>query len=176
MSEAAGIIERSDVILDELAKLGLSLARDLHQRAIAAETAEDATRLAMAFHHISRSIRQTLALPSRLAREARLTARETVQDAERRRERRKDEVRACVQRAIWSEAERWETLPPKERLELQLAADAQSDDFVAGPASEQIARICCALGLKPPPAATPAQAATATAAAPPGPIGWRSSA
>ena len=60
---AAAIPEdRHGRILAELAGMGLELARDLRERALAAETAEEATRLARAFQAISRGVRQTLAL------------------------------------------------------------------------------------------------------------------
>src|ERR1700712_406060 len=116
MSDADGTIERSDLILDELATLGLTLARDLHKRAIEAEDADQAARLAMAFHHISRSVRQSLALQARLARERRQAGGRERDDTERRetprRDQRKAQVQAAVQRLVWTEHERPDDLDP----------------------------------------------------------------
>ena len=58
--------EKQEALLGELADLGMSLARDLHARALAASDDAVACDLALAFHRISRSLRQTLALQSRL--------------------------------------------------------------------------------------------------------------
>jgi hypothetical protein len=63
------IVQRHDRILGELAELGLSLARDLHARAIATQDETQAQGLATAFHRIARDVRLTLALESRLTRE-----------------------------------------------------------------------------------------------------------
>ena len=119
------VMERSDTMLDELAKLGLVLARDLQQRALEAEDNDQAVRLATAFHHVSRSVRQSLALIEKLRRDRRrgllddethLTRRTTEQ-----RDQRKAHLRSAVRRLIWTEAER----PDHERLRL-------SPSFVAG--------------------------------------------
>ena len=70
--------DRHGRILAELAGLSLELSRDLQARALAAETVEDATKLAAAFHRTARAVRQCLALEARLihdrAREARARA------------------------------------------------------------------------------------------------------
>jgi len=160
MAETANTIERADLILDELARLGLQLARDLAQQAGAAKDADQTARLAMAFHHVSRSVRQSLALQARLARETRRGAREAREDAERGdkalRARRATQVRSGVRRAIWAEAAEYEHVTLLSRLELALLSDSADDGFLDGPVERHIARLCRTLGIKP-------------AAAPPGP-------
>jgi hypothetical protein len=59
--------DRDREILETLAELGLEVASALKQRIIAAEDAESADRLSLAFTRVSRSIRQTLAFKAKLA-------------------------------------------------------------------------------------------------------------
>src|SRR5271156_579941 len=59
--------DRDREILEALAELGLEVASALKQRIIAAEEAESADRLSLAFTRVSRSIRQTLAFRAKLA-------------------------------------------------------------------------------------------------------------
>ncbi|MCR5877228.1 hypothetical protein [Phenylobacterium sp. J367] len=60
--------DRHTVTLRALAGMSLELCRDLQQRALNAESPEDAVRLATAFHRVSRGLRQTLALELKLVR------------------------------------------------------------------------------------------------------------
>src|SRR5687767_8645814 len=96
--------------LGELAELGMSLARDLHARALAAETPKEAADLTAGFHRISRSARQTMALEARLLRDAVRHDKEVQRDVEiaarAQVQKRKDRIEACVSRLIWSESER----------------------------------------------------------------------
>ena len=155
MSGPDATIERSDLILDELATLGLTLARDLHARAVEAEDNDQAARLAMAFHHISRSVRQSLALQARLQRDRRRQASED--QAEQRRpapvQARKLQVRAAVQRRVWTERPDWNLFSTRQKLDLILDAEAEDETFLDIPLETHIARIAKALGLKPPPLA-----------------------
>src|SRR6185369_14632847 len=50
------------LMLRRLASLSLELAESLQQRAMEAETTEEAARAAEAFHKVARGLRQTLAL------------------------------------------------------------------------------------------------------------------
>jgi hypothetical protein len=160
MGDADGTIERSDLILDELAKLGLVLARDLQQRALAAEDNDEAARLAMAFHHVSRSVRQSLALTEKLQRDRRRAVRDDIDHTERhtasRRDARKTHVRTIVSRLIWTEAERPDTaLRLCVDLDRHLDAEALDDAFLQGPVRRHVHRLCERLGLKPPAADEP---------------------
>jgi len=151
MSDALETLERSDVMLDELARMGLTLARDLHRRASETEDDEAAVRLALAFHHVSRSVRQSVALSARLQRERRRDAEVRLDSAERRAaariEDRTGRVRAAVEQLSWTETADWRTLSRREKLELLLNAEAASDDFLEGPVEAPIARIARAMGL-----------------------------
>src|ERR1700751_6093350 len=113
MSSATDMTERHGRIRAELSELGLIAARDLQVRLLAAETPKDAAELANALHRLSRSVRQSLALEARLHRDAQAAERDDRRDAERqqaaRRETRKAQVRAAVERLIWTEAEAYET-------------------------------------------------------------------
>ena len=62
MSIATDRAEKHARILGEFADFGLNLVRKLHDQARAAETSEETASLAKAFHSVSRSVRQTLAL------------------------------------------------------------------------------------------------------------------
>jgi len=144
--------ERHGRILAELSELGLGLARELQQRALAAETPEAAADLANAFHRISRSVRQTLALETKLERERRRRAQEDeieeLRQRPQRAERRAAEVREAVERLIWTEAE------SEERAE-ELLADLDdyltweiaSETFLTEPLDGYVARVCEDLGI-----------------------------
>jgi hypothetical protein len=176
--------ERHGRVLAELAELGLTLARTLHEKALAAETPEAACELGLAFHRISRSVRQTLALEARLEREHLRLAREADeerQELERRRvdglAQRKARVRAAVEQLIWIEAEEPEAEELRDELDDRLDALALTDDFALGPVQAQVDRICADLGLgagepvapawdRPPGPVPPLQAHAADAAPP----------
>jgi hypothetical protein len=116
MSADADIAEdRHGRILAELAGLSLELARDLQARALAAETAQEAARLASAIRGVARGLRQTLALELRVAEFRRLDAADAELARRRAAERREEAVleRQCridilgarVRGLIWSEYE-----------------------------------------------------------------------
>lgn len=154
MSDGAQVAERQGRILGELAELGLSLARVAHARALAAETPEATSELALAFHRISRSVRQTLALEAKLERDRARQDREVRAEAMREHEvrvaRRKAQVRIAVERAVWTEAEGAEAELLVDELDDLLEAEVLSDDFMAGPVEVRIERIRADLGLSQP--------------------------
>jgi len=156
--------ERCDRMLGELAELGMAVARDLAARAQAAETPEEATQLALAFHRVSRSLRQTLALDAKLTRDAAQAEREAAvlqarQDEARalaRHRRHKDAVRAGVERLIWAEAEDDDAAEELlTELEERLGNEAVTEGFEDTPVEILIARIREGLDLADPPAAHP---------------------
>ncbi len=157
--------DRHGRILAELAGMGVMLARELQERAIAAETVEETTRLAQAFHTVSRGVRQSLALEmkvirmrNQLAREARAEADE---EARRLREARAPSVRirtnavaTRVERLIYDEAEFESDDFDHDRAEgLQvalnrwLAVAAERPDFTTADVDELIIEACDAVGL-----------------------------
>ncbi|WP_374470565.1 hypothetical protein [Phenylobacterium sp.] len=111
--------DRHSAVLAELAAMSLTLARDLQNRALEAESVADATRLAAAFQQVSRGLRQTLALELKviryrdeLAREAAAADEECAAVermlAENHAEavrRRGEQIRSRVSHAIWFEEE-----------------------------------------------------------------------
>jgi hypothetical protein len=148
-------IERQDRILAELSELGLELARDLQARALAADDVAVAADLGRAFHSVSRSVRQTLALDAKLERDRQRQDREDRIDAVRahkaRADRRKAQVRAAVERCIWNEAEGSEAEHLLSDLDDYLDADDLTDTFAGGdPIEAHIARLCADLGVTPP--------------------------
>jgi regulator of protease activity HflC (stomatin/prohibitin superfamily) len=155
-------------MLDELAELGMGLARRMHERAMEAEGPEEAERLALAFHRLSRSVRQTIALQARLERDARRDVVEAQRHAQEVRvervKARRAQVDAQVSRLIWTEAERSETSSLLLELGRALAEESLSDTFLDGPVDVLIERIKADLGL----AANDARAEAAGPSAPAG--------
>jgi hypothetical protein len=138
-------------MLDELAELGMSLARRMHERAMEAEGPEEAERLALAFHRLSRSVRQTIALQARLERDAHRDVVEGQRHAQEvhaeRVKARRAQVDAQVSRLIWTEAERSETAGLLVELGRALTEESLSDTFLDGPVEILIGRIKADLGL-----------------------------
>lgn len=152
MSEPVDIAEtRQGMILEQLAGLGMSLARDLHARALAAETTEEAVRLAEAFHKVARSVRQTLALEPRLIRDHSRNRRdaeaETARLAAARAGQKKARIRLAVERLIWTEAEDDEAERLVDDLDDLLDAEALSESFTETPVEALIEKVRADLGL-----------------------------
>jgi hypothetical protein len=152
MTTRTDMAERHDAALIELADLGMSLARDLHARALAADN-DGAGDLALAFHRISRSVRQTLALEARLKRERTLADREAAQIAARERldrvQKKRAQLRDAVAPLVWTEVEGDEDeyedlLEQAEALAFKVSED---DDFLDIPMDACLARIRVDLGL-----------------------------
>ena len=154
MATPAEKIERQDRILAELSELGLELARDLQARALAADDVVVAADLGRAFHSVSRSVRQTLALDAKLDRDRQRQDREDRIDAVRahqaRRDRRRDQVRAAVERCVWNEADGSEAERLLADLDDYLDADDLTDHLPDETLDAHIARICAGLGVSPP--------------------------
>ena len=141
--------------LAELTELGMALARKLQKAAMEAKDPDQAAGLAGAFHRISRSVRQSMALEAKLERDAARAGREdsdaAARDARARINERKDQLRARIGRLIWTEADRFEKLSS---LGSHLVDLEHVCDILDEPIEAQIARISRALKLKsaPPPA------------------------
>ena len=144
--------DRDAAILSELAELGLTLARDLHTRALAADTPEQAADLAQAFHAVGRSVRQTLALEARLHRDHQRADREDRLDAQRQANSRnlirKAQLRSAVEGVIWTEYEGTEAENLLDDLDHHLDEAILYDDFTSDPVETHIQRICSQLDLK----------------------------
>lgn len=117
-----------EALLMELAQLGMGLARQVQQVALATTDAAPLVALATAFHHLSRGVRQSLALRARFAagtvaseRARRNEAAVPATETERPDDLRPDTLeRPDVERPNGAETERpdWHTrLPANERLD-----------------------------------------------------------
>jgi hypothetical protein len=143
--------ERRDGLLTRLADLGMSLAEDLHARALAAKDDKSANDLALAFHRISRSVRQTLALEARFERDAKLAAREEARQLASetldRVQKKRSQIRRAISRDVWSEYEGDEAEALLDDLDAWVFEASEDDGFLDDPAETLIARIRENLGL-----------------------------
>ena len=143
--------ERHGRILAALAERGLALACKLHDAAMAAEDPKQAADLAIAFHRVSRSVRQSLALEARLERMRRMgryeESRAALEDARERGVRRAAELRQRVGRMIWTEAEKSEAPRLERRLGDLLRQAHCFEGFADAPVEAHIARLRAELGL-----------------------------
>ena len=160
MDEAAEMTARHREALTVLAARALELACEVQERAMAAETDSGMAELGLAFHRISRTVRQCLALEAKLARDAEQAVRAARADAARDRgeavKERRRRLRAVLSREI-NEADvaaedddDWDpagALTRTERLDALLDEDELNEDFLARPVGEQIARLREDLGL-----------------------------
>jgi hypothetical protein len=122
---------------------------------MAAEPGERAG-MALAFHRLSRGVRQTAALRMRLARDAERAGRDATAHAEKletaRAETRKGQLKAAVEALIWNEAERLDD-PDELKDTLAELLDSEIQDpetFLAESLDAHIARIAGCMGLDPP--------------------------
>jgi hypothetical protein len=151
MPSPADMKERHTAGLAELAEMGLSLARDLHASALAAEP-EAKAELALAFQRVSRSVRQTYALEQRLERERRLMDKDVAAQGARERVegvyRKSRQVRAAVSPLIWTEYEGDEAENLDEALYALVSDLAQDEDaFLDAPLEACVETIRANLGL-----------------------------
>jgi hypothetical protein len=145
MSSPAEMAERHGRMLAELAELGLGLARELHGRALSAETPQETAQLADAFQRLSRSVRQSLALEAKLQRDARRDAHEF---GTREREARKAQLEKRVERLIRDEvADRSLAFQMAREAPDYVEREAESERFLDEPVEAQVARIRAALGV-----------------------------
>ena len=168
MATDAEMMERHARGLAELTELGLSLARDLHACALAEPDPKTKAEAALAFHRVSRSVRQSMALEARLKRDLTRQDQEARAEAARsedaRVRSRKAQVRAAVERLIWTEAENDEEAERLiDELGEHLDEAALYEGFADHPVEIHIARLRADLGLS-------------NAAETPGQPAWRSSA
>ncbi len=152
MASTADIAREQEEGLALLFQRGLELALRMQEDAMAAETADERARLGAAFHRISRGVRQTAALRTRLAADARRAEREGEADVirldERRIARRKAQVKATVERLIWTEAESEDDAEALlGDLETRLGEDELYGRLAEGEVETHIARLREELGL-----------------------------
>jgi len=154
MSTPSEIAEEDIRRLDELSELGMAMSRDFHGRCLAVGDAREAADLALGFQRTSRSVRQTIALKTKLLRDRVRFEREdqthAVRETEGRMLVRKAQVRLSVERAVWNEADGPEAERLLDALDDVLEIETFNDDFTQGPVATHIERICAELGVTPP--------------------------
>ena len=172
MLDAMEMAQRHGRILARLSELGLAHAERLHEQAMAAEDPKAAAELGLTFHRVSRSIRQSIALEAKLVRDAQAAERHeraAQQDLhafradvdpfadlprdQRRIDRRKDEIREPVLKAIWDEVEREDAEHAgylEDLLEQRLEHFGRSNGFGLEPLEAQLARFYADFSLKGP--------------------------
>jgi len=157
MSIPPDMADRHARVLARLTELGLALAERTFEDAQAAETPAERIEAVKAFHTVSRSVRQCVALEARLTRQQALDAREVeraLAAAPPKKpsgvelHRRINTVRDAVSRVIWHEAEDDDTANwLEEALEEDISLSCQRDNFCAEPLDDHIARLCLDMGL-----------------------------
>jgi hypothetical protein len=155
-------VARHGKVLEELAEIGLDLARALRRQVTEADTPADAGQVAPAFSRIARAVRLALALEDRLAEDHAARVREAEDErAERAAEQERARIKlrhdAAVNRAVVrkmvEETVEAETDEGGRESEPLLAAlsekldELDEADFVQLPVDAIVMRICKDLGV-----------------------------
>ena len=168
MSDDAGIADQQDRALARLLELGLAAAEKVQARLMASEDDALLGELSLALNRSSRNVRQTIALQMRAARERRRQDRDETAEAAKAEAaqvtRRRAQVKAAVERVIWTEAEDDEAERLADDLDDRISEEALYDDFAAEPVEVHVARLCAEVGVTPP-SAPPADRAAMPAGA-----------
>ena len=162
MSEAATPVpadartERHLRMLQELAEIGMDLARGVRAQALDPAAGAAGGDFGLVFSRIARAVRQTLALEARIAQEQ--AARDQQRLAEETRRGRdavlrrglirKNTVREAVEQAIMAEAEGEQRENLLNDLDEGFGEEDELD-FADRPIGEQVARICRDLDIEP---------------------------
>jgi hypothetical protein len=143
--------ERHGRLLARYADLSLSLAENVHAAALAAPEPEQKARLAEAFHRLGRALRQSVAWEAKLVRDRARDLKAAEADAADARaqavRRRQAQVRAEVERQIYSEMEGAEAHTWLADFEERLETEALDDGFTDEDLDDQVARLAAELGL-----------------------------
>jgi hypothetical protein len=123
----------------------MELARGVHADAVAADTPEARAKATLTYHRAARLVRQTLALEIRLVRELARFEEETraarVRERESRVRLRRDQARAAVERAIWTEHDGEQAENLRDILDSLLDEDELADGFTDGPLEAYVLRL-----------------------------------
>ena len=139
-------------LLDHLSGLAMAMAQSFQTRCLAADEARDAADLALGFQRAARSVRQCLALKSRLQWDAERRARETraevADTGAAHAERRKAQVRMTVKRYVLEEHDGFDADNLLNDLEQRLDEDALYDTFAGrDDIIPHIALLCDEIGV-----------------------------
>ena len=149
--------ERRLALLEELAEIGMAIARSLKPGAEVEDAQSPGRDPAAAFAQVSRAVRLTLALEAKTEAELRdwragaPARREAAEaEAEAGRARRKDRVEDLVLTVISAEAQDNEEFGELyEALDERLERDAAYSDFESRPLRDTVERLCRDLALAP---------------------------
>ncbi len=131
-------------MLARYAELSLELAEDVHASALAAEDPDSKARLVVGFQKLGRAMRQSIALEARFVRER---AADAAQQAKAAVQRRQDQVRAVVERRIFTELDPADAPAFLADLNERLDEEALYDGFDDEDLDDQIERLSADLGL-----------------------------
>jgi hypothetical protein len=149
--------------LQQLAEIGMAMARGLQERMAAAAGADEACELALAFTRVAKSVRLTIALEARLADDQQLRAETlaarasqartaAVADREARVEANTIRVSDAVEMAIVAHTAEFDdggyaSEKLSERLSEHLKDRRETESFADIPVSVAVAQVCKALGV-----------------------------
>ena len=155
MDAPASILDPDELMLARLAAMDMAAAQEAHARFMDAKDQAESDRAGRTYQKMARSLRQTLMLKARLAREARRAGREEAQaQARDDRERvtvRKDRLKTAVEALAWRETEALsddEHMDFHERLDALVDEEAFAEAFLTEDIGDQAARVIGRLGLQ----------------------------
>jgi hypothetical protein len=151
-TDARPLLERQLSLLGELAEIGLDVARELGRQAKAQPDPAALQHIAMAYSRVSRAVRLTLLLQSKLAKDLEEAADAEAEDAELFEPgyRHKFRVERVVERLIKAEHDDEDKI---DRLAIEAGERLDDEDLYGDvldkPIGELVALICKDLGLHP---------------------------
>ncbi|MCW5761476.1 MAG: hypothetical protein KIS90_17020 [Phenylobacterium sp.] len=151
MSDAAQPLS-DDAMLARIAARDLSGAEEAHDRMMRAASAAEFADYGRTYQRFARSLRQTLAIKARLAREASAAERERLM-GEARRAARCNDLRGRLDPGLRIFTEPHEREGAFEALEREIETEAERPDFLEADLDGLLAGICARLPLDEPQAA-----------------------
>lgn len=172
-----GIVARQLGMLTRLAEIGMTLAEATERWALAAPEDREAAAPGgfqgdpgLLYSRVARAVRQTLMLQTRLLHDLPALSRAANHARIDREQARRERVQRVVTRAVRAEHDDPDAAEHLSDAVFERLRDEDfSDDILALPLGEAVARICRDLGLSPAWTAWAMEAATATTAPPPEP-------
>lgn len=141
MSIESDMRERHGRVLAELAEAGMAMVRRLGEATLRTDDIQTQAHLGLAFHRVSRAVRQTMALEFRMTQAARREHREAVAPARPTPPPRPAAPRAPSERTGWDEYEPSDADEALEELDVLLEAEDVDMDAVHGAVEICVARI-----------------------------------
>jgi hypothetical protein len=160
MSDQTPIAARTAAYLERLAERDMAAVEKAHGALMAAEAPAEVAEMSRAYHRLARSLRQTLALTEKLARDRAQDARRAAADAETEavrlraadalKDERTDRICSAVARIAWDEAETPDHFEPQlKALYAAVTRVLDQPDFETVDLDQQVDDICEAAGLRP---------------------------